>query len=95
MWPAGLVGCIPAVILLGSVASFFENLNMVGDYAGRQLGSVLYPGPVSFEEDAAIVSTIPVAGKPVWIISSREAVLHLRSRRPQMAMFFQRTIVDG
>ena len=83
--PLGLIACLPAAILTGSVASFFENLSMVGDYAGRQLGSVIHPGPISFELDAAIVRSIPRAGEPLWIISSRESILHLASRRPEIA----------
>ena len=82
--PLGLVACLPAAILVGSVASFFENLNMVGDYAGRQLSSVIYPGPISFDGDAAIVRSIPLAGEPMWIISSRESILHLASRRSEL-----------
>ena len=57
---------------------------MVGDYAGRQLGSVFYPGPISFEGDAAIVRSMPLTGEPVWIISSRESILHLATRRPEL-----------
>jgi hypothetical protein len=82
--PLGLVACLPAAVLVGSVASFVENLNMVGDYAGRQLGSVMYPGPISFEGDAAIARSIPPAGEPMWIISSRESILHLASRRSEL-----------
>lgn len=83
--PLALVGCLPAAVLLGSAVSFFEHLSMVGDYAGRQLASVAYPGPVSLARDAAILRNIPGAAEPLWIISSRESVLHLAARRGQVA----------
>ncbi|HEV8062169.1 MAG TPA: hypothetical protein VGP68_19985, partial [Gemmataceae bacterium] len=85
MLPVGLLGCLPAVILIGSVASFFENVTMVGDYAGRQLGALMYSKPGSFDTDAAIISAYSRAGKPTWIISSREASLHLATRRTELA----------
>ena len=81
----GTVAYLPAAILIGSVASFFENVNMVGDYAGRQIASVIYPAHSSIDMDTAILRDFPMAGEPVWIISSRESILHLASRRPELA----------
>jgi len=83
--PLALVACLPAAILLGSAASFFEHLSMVGDYARRQLGAIAYPGPDSLARDAAILRSIPEAAEPLWIISSRESLLHLAARRRQLA----------
>lgn len=83
--PLALVGCLPTAILLGSAVSFFEHLRMVGDYAGQQLASIAYPGPASFALDAAILRSIPDAAEPIWIISSRESVLHLAATRGQLA----------
>ncbi len=85
MLPAGLIGCLPAAILLGSTASFFENLTMVGDYAGRQLGCAVYSEPDSFDNDAAVIGAFSGAGKPIWIISPREADLHLATRHTELA----------
>ncbi len=85
MLPAGLIACIPTAILIGSVASFFENLAMVGDYAGRQLGCAVYSEPVSFDNDASVIGAFSDASKPMWIISSREAALHLTTRRTELS----------
>lgn len=81
----GAIACLPAAILLGSTFSFFTHLGMVGDYTGRQLGSLLYPGTSGLSVDAAILSRLPTRGAPVWIISSRESILHLKTGRRQMA----------
>jgi hypothetical protein len=83
--PVALTGCIPAAILLGSAASFFEHLNMVGDNAGRQLASLAFGGPVSFTKDAAILSNWPDRAAQLWIISPRESILHLAAGRRQLA----------
>ncbi|CAN5423409.1 hypothetical protein BH10PLA2_BH10PLA2_12750 [soil metagenome] len=82
---AGLVACLPAAILFGSVASFCEYLPFVGAGAGKQLAGVLHVEPMPFNVDADLVRQHALQNRPLWIISPRESVLHLATKSPEIA----------
>jgi hypothetical protein len=77
----GLGGCPLVFVLLGFAGGLLERMPMIGDYAGRQLGALLYGGPAPLAEETQVLRTFPPRGAKVWIISERESILQLTSNR--------------